>query len=148
PVFRDEVFEPVFGLPLALLDDRESRVIGRFVKQVCYDRLKMERYRNVFSDVFSSPIFVQRIAATHNRQDETTQWASDARAQLDAMRSTGPAALNRLRALERSIGFARLPEEETATLQAEVAALLVELEAAAREQKVQKFFTDLEQAGN
>jgi hypothetical protein len=148
PVFRDKVFEPVFGLPLALLDNREAREIGHFVKQVCYDRLKMERYRNVFSDVFRSPIFAGDIVAIHKRQDETTQWAADARAQLDAMRAAGPEALNRLRALESSIRFARLPEKETTSLQAEASALRVELEAAAREEKVRKFLADLENAGN
>lgn len=148
PLFLDAAFEPVFGVPYALLDQQEGGAIGYFVAQVCYGPLGMEPYRNVFSDVFRSPIFAERIAALNERAAEAEQWSITTREELAAIRAAGPEALGRLSAIEADIALSRLPVEVTEVLSTEVAALRAELEVAARDSAAAQFLADLDTVGD
>ncbi|MBN9053404.1 hypothetical protein JQ506_16450 [Shinella sp. PSBB067] len=147
PLFVDETFEPVFGIPVTLLDETESRAVGHFIKQTCYGTLGMEPYRNVFSDVFRSPAYVGRITAIHERQAEAARWAAATREELAGIRIAGADALEKLRVVDTGIARSRLPDEATAPLRAEAAALRVELETAARNAKTASLIADLRNVG-
>ncbi len=150
PLFRDEAFAPVFGVPLELLDQNESRALGQFVRRTCHEKLGMERHRDVFVDVFRSPIYGRDIAAINERQDEAVAWEATTREELAAIRVAGPEALGRLRAVEGDIRRRsnRLPEATAEAMAAEVAALREELEAAAREEAAERLIARLDGAGN
>jgi len=150
PIFRNEAFEPVFGMPLELMGGMESREIGRFLKETCYGKIGMDSYRNVFADVFRSPIYLPTLAATNEEQDKAQKWLSDVRAELAAISPEHPNALRDISNLDRKLAGAHRVNvsAQIDELKVQAAALRTEAEAAARTALFNKLLADLEGVGN
>lgn len=146
PAFLREAFEPVFGVPYELMDQREQGAIGMFIKGTCYETFGMVPHRNVFADVFRSPMFVNQIAVIHQRKAEADAWVAEMRGKIDAAIAQGPAALDQIQMLEWEIEqwTTRVTPEQTETLRTAAAGARAALKAAAADALI----ADLDRVGN
>lgn len=150
PIFADSAFLPVFGVPHALLDQREGRSVATFLRRTCYGTFGMEPLRNVFVDVFSSPIHSRDILVVQERAAEADRWTAVTRDELARIGDAGHTSLGELRLVENDIRrmSSRVAPETAAALADEATTLRAKLEAAARQAKADSLVAQLDAAGS
>lgn len=150
PIFRNEAFEPVFGMPVELMKGMESSEIGKFIKDICYGTLGMDSHRNVIADVFRTPTYLRRLASANEEKDKAQKWLSAIRTELAAISPEHPNALRQLRDLDRKLAGAHRVDvsAQIDELKVEAAALRTEAEASTRTALFNKLLADLEGVGN
>lgn len=98
PMFADEIFEPVFGLPFAFTSKEEREAIRDLGGDVCGPRLGIEGFNGSAFVRMLGPSFMDMVAIRMDRT-EAASWIADAESEVRQL-TAKPANLMRLMEIE------------------------------------------------